>query len=95
MREKKDKTNLVEKPKSNSVSVKCPYCDKSAIQKIRYSLVESTPNLIDCPDCHYHFIVIQKTDIKLLVIELQDQIEESVGTGALPRRVLEGAEIEK
>lgn len=79
MREKKDRApNYVERPKYNSVQVKCPYCDIAGVKKIKYSLTGIVPNLITCGGCNYNYVVIQNTEIKLTIIELQDKIEEAI-----------------
>ena len=66
-----------EKPKINQVAITCPYCDETGQHKIRYSLTSSVPNLIECGACKYHFIAMQSTEIKLRIIEIQDQIEKA------------------
>lgn len=66
-----------EKPKVNQVSITCPYCDEAGQHKIRYSLTSAVPNLIECGACKYHFIAMQSTEIKLRIIEIQDQIEKA------------------
>lgn len=67
-----------EKPKINNVIITCPYCDEAAQHKIRYSLSSAVPNLLECPECKYHFIAMQSTEIRLRIIEIQEQIEKEV-----------------
>jgi len=70
--------------KKHRINITCPYCDKSTLQKINYSMTSSIPNLIACPECKYNFIAIQKTNIKILIMEIQDGIEKIV-TGSGPQ----------
>ena len=65
-----------DRPKYNNTKIKCPYCDCEAEQKIKYSFSGNQPNLIECGECHYHFIVMQRVEIISTVIEIQDQLEQ-------------------
>ena len=65
--------------KRHRIKIKCPYCDKPTIQKMSYSMTDSLPNFLACPECKYHFIAIQKTNINILIVEIQDEIDKMAG----------------
>lgn len=71
-----------DRPKYNLTKIKCPYCDCEAEQKIKYSFSGPQPNLIECAECHYHFIVMQRVEIVNSVIEIQQQLEAGSGFSA-------------
>jgi DNA-directed RNA polymerase subunit RPC12/RpoP len=67
--------NPDDRPKVKTQSIKCPYCEHQSEEKIKYSFSTPTPNLIECQECRYHFIVMQRVEIVSTVIEIQDQLE--------------------
>jgi len=66
-----------DRPKYNTSKIVCPYCDVEEEQKIKFSFSGAIPNLIECGNCHNHFIVQQKVEIINTIIDIQHQLDSS------------------